>query len=380
MAAVPLEFRRSSEDGAARAARGSVSAIMNRLCHRGLLGCLLLLSACGGRGAEVQPPGQAVLSLLLVGDTGRRADADPKGVRLAVGRALAREDQRLPATRLLLLGDNFYPQGLLADELVPRVRENLVRPFCHFLRLDGPRSTEVADACSVPAGQRHPIPIEALLGNHDHEAPDSGALQRTAVPSFLPGWRIPPGPVHLAELGHGVSLLLLDSQSLYAHPAERLPALAGALRAATGRFRIVVAHHPPADLDPDGNDAAWMDRATARVREALARVGAPVQLWVSGHEHNLQLLAGGADEPRVIAVAGSGSDPRHVRTRRPRIFASDAPGFARVDLVETRGSVEAGRAPELVVTLFEADVRTGVPRARASVRIGPDGSLLGVAP
>jgi len=349
-------------------------------CHRPLLVCLLLLSACGGHGAEVRPPERAILSLLLVGDTGRPAEADQRGVRLAVGEAMAREDRRLPVARLLLLGDNFYPHGLLAGELVPRVRENLVRPFCHFLHLDGPRSSEVADACTVPVAQRHPIPVAALLGNHDHDAPDSGALQRTAVADFLPGWRIPRGWAHLAELGHDVSLVLIDSQKLYEQPAQRMAALTGALRAATGRFRIVVAHHPPADLDPDGNDAAWMDRATARVREALARTGAPVQLWVSGHEHNLQLLAGGVNEPRVIAVAGSGSDPRHVRTRRPLIFGSDAPGFARVDLVEAPAGLEYDGARELVVTLFEVEPRTGAPRARASLRIGPDGILRGGTP
>jgi len=62
-------------------------------------------------------------SLLALGDTGTERGwlrlLDPG---LAVADALAREDSASPVDGILLLGDNFYPDGLLKRELALRVR------------------------------------------------------------------------------------------------------------------------------------------------------------------------------------------------------------------------------------------------------------------
>ena len=74
-------------------------------------------------------------SLLAVGDTGDRWGPLPwlfEG-QLAVGTAMRREHARAPVDALMLLGDNFYPDGLLATELVPRIVENVARPYCAFI-------------------------------------------------------------------------------------------------------------------------------------------------------------------------------------------------------------------------------------------------------
>ncbi len=353
--------------------RAAQSLLLTHLVLPGLLLALSLLVGCADRRDGVVPPAQTSQSLLLVGDTGQPASNDRQGIRLRVGAGMAAEDRRLPVSRIVLLGDNFYPTGLLESEYQARVAENVVAPFCHFVRLAPDAPAELGAACDVPAAERHPVPIDAVLGNHDYLAPDAGALQRDAMPGVLPDWRVPPGMIHLEELEGGLSVVYVDSHKLFHKPDERMPFLVRALRATRGRFRMIVSHHPPATLDPEGSDAAWMDAGTAGVRDALARAGEPVHLWVSGHEHNLQLIAGGRHEPTVIAVAGAGSDPRKPRTRRPVVFGAQAPGFARVDL---SGS---GEARALVVTLFEVDAE-GKPVGRAQARIAQNGSLLGTTP
>jgi hypothetical protein len=88
---------------------------------------LLLAGALGCGAAEADPPRRAALSLLAVGDTGKPVAAlralDPGH---AVADAMAGEDARDPVDAIVLLGDNFYPDGLEENELKDRLRENLV--------------------------------------------------------------------------------------------------------------------------------------------------------------------------------------------------------------------------------------------------------------
>jgi len=135
----------------------------------------------------------ASLSFLAVGDTGKRHRivARLSEGQIAVADAMALEDRHHPVDALVLLGDNFYMRGLESHELVPRLRENLVLPYCRFLDLSGPRSPEVSSSCHVPESGRHVIPIHAVLGNHDLAAEESPRLQREVVPEFVVNWSMP---------------------------------------------------------------------------------------------------------------------------------------------------------------------------------------------
>ena len=307
------------------------------------LALLVLAGACGP--AAHPPEGRPLVSLLAVGDTGSEPLRLRVGDRqLAVGEALAAEDRRAPAAALLLLGDNFYPEGLLGGELVARVRRNVVRPYCRFADLSGPRSAAVADSCDVPASLRRPeVPIYAILGNHDYNRPESPGLQREAVPRFVANWRVPAGRAETVELGHGVSLVLFDSMALYGSGAGG-DDLRRALRSARGPWRILAGHHPVAAFDGD--------RLETRYREAVARAIAeeerPVHVFLAGHEHNLQIVELEPPLPRLLAVAGSGSDVRPSQRQPPgHRFGADAHGFARVDLVLRDGE------ERLAVSLFQ---------------------------
>src|SRR5262245_59605357 len=86
------------------------------------LGAALATAACGEptaiRGA-VDPSSRSRLSLFALGDVGvipaswiRRWQT-----QMRVARVLESEQHRRPADAMLLLGDNFYPDGLLEKEL-----------------------------------------------------------------------------------------------------------------------------------------------------------------------------------------------------------------------------------------------------------------------
>ncbi|MEE9609326.1 MAG: metallophosphoesterase [Myxococcota bacterium] len=301
------------------------------------------------------PPGSVMTSLLAVGDTGARPE-DPSDYPnlLAVGAALAAHHAERPAQALLLLGDNFYDEGLRRDELVSRVRANLVRPFCAFVALHGPRSPEVADACETAGADRPAVAIYALLGNHDHARPASPGLQRSAVPRFVSNWRLSPALAHVYELDGGVSLIALDSERL-ARGEDGGP-LVEALRSARGPWRVLAAHRPMFALGARG-DASRQEAYMRRVHEAIAESGVRVHLALAGHEHNLQVLAAEPPAPALHVVAGGGSDVRRIRAETPqRLAGSEALGYARIDLVaaggEARLFASLYRVPDLPLRLL----------------------------
>jgi len=287
-------------------------------------------------------PAGSRFALLAVGDAGHRPKASPwLTPQRAVGDALAATHREAPVDLLVFLGDNFYPDGLEAEELEPRIAANLVAPYCAFLDLRAPLSPRVAPSCPLAPEERRPVPVRAVLGNHDWRAPESPDLQQDAVPRYLANWRLRRGGAWVEDHAAGVSVVYFDST--HERTREGLRALRDALAAARGPWRVVAAHHP-IDLSPKGT----------AVREALAAAGVPVHLWLAGHEHNLQLGEPGAPGPALQVVAGAGSHPTGLKYDLPgrRVYRKSL-GYARVDLVGDadaraggRGAARGGKADE----------------------------------
>lgn len=309
--------------------------------------------ACGA--PEPVAPAGARLSLLAVGDTGKPLDLlqglDPGR---AVAAAMAGEDLRRPVDGIVLLGDNFYPDGLDEDEVKDRLRDNLVGQFCHFVALTPRGEGSLRKACPASLA-RHPVPIFAVLGNHDYGERESPELQRKLVPEYVASWDMPAGDAEVRELEGGLSLILVDSNRLVRGEGER--ELLRALRRSRGPWRVVAAHHPL--LDAGNADGTRFQR---RIEQLIETADVTLHLWLAGHEHNLQALAGGAPAPPLQVVAGSGSDVREIaRTRATRLFASASLGFARLDL-------ETGPEPRLVATLLEVPSPPRRAQARVAAR------------
>lgn len=326
-----------------------------------VLAASLVAAAC----TASPPEGRVRASLLVFGDAGAPSE-DPGDYAqlLRVARAVAAEDRERPADALLALGDNFYPRGLVEAELAHRVRATLAAPWCRFVAPGGARAAELAPDCALPEHERHPIPIHALLGNHDLASPESPALQRDAIPLFIPNWRLAARPAEVREAGPGMSLVLLDSEVVLEGGDTR--PVSEALRAAPGPWRVAAAHRPIFGLGASRHeDPAQVAAYAERMRAAVAAAGVPVHVFLAGHEHSLQLLLGATPDPALHVIAGSASDTGEPRSDDPRRVAGVvAPGFARLDLVQGERSEDAARRgkagplqdPEsttrLVVTLY----------------------------
>jgi hypothetical protein len=325
------------------------------------------------------PPREEIeLSILALGDTGRRPRFGPYFNRQrTVAKGLETEHRRHPADALVFMGDNFYWDGLESHELALRVRQNVAGPYCRFVDAAAPRREEIDAACSLPEDERHPVPMYAVLGNHDHNHPESPGLQRQALPEFVPNWHVPDGPAQAIDLPQGLSLVLADSTVLgmeaAAEPEEAAAAkaLLEAVRKSRGPWRVLVTHHPVAwARDPEGHPHTYREQMLRVIEQA----GVDVQLVLSGHEHNLQVIEMSPPGPPLQVVAGSGSKVRELKTSNPAaLFARAEPGFARLDLV---GS---GTEQRLVVSLFATSHRpplpAGGPRLLARFAIASDGSV-----
>lgn len=315
-------------------------ASLTRIEKRLRIAAVLCTLATGcGEGPDTRA---SVFSLLAVGDAGAPPSDDVDYPRmLAVTGAMADEDEEHPATAVLLLGDNFYPAGLKSSELVARVRANLVRPFCRFVATDGARYGEVAFSCSHP---KRRLPIFALLGNHDYQAPESPRLQRSVVPEFVSNWQMPAGLAQGHEFAGGVSLILFDAEAVVG--GADLAPLVSVLRDSAGPWRILAGHRPMATSGSPSPSAEFADYR-ASVRRAITEAGVRVQLFVSGHEHRLAILEMSAPDPGLHLISGAGSNRRKNRAANPGVREDfEALGFARIDRVGT------GTEARLSVSLY----------------------------
>lgn len=304
---------------------------------------IIAWAACGEHEPPLaQDPAAPRVSLFATGDTGRRHRplASWFEGQLAVAHAMAEEDRRSPVDALVLLGDNFYPHGLVRGEVVERVRENLALPYCRFVELAGPRSREVASHCPAEVASRNVVPLIAVPGNHDLESPESLDLQCHAVPEFISNWNMLCDFVATFELDGGLSVIVYDSA--HAGWEQHADRLAEAIGNAKGPWRILMSHHP---LGVDREDRP----APAKVvPEAIRAAGVAVHAHLAGHNHNLQVFADGAQVPPLRIVVGSGARARPPITapHPDRDYGEARLGFARVDVVDDDAH------PQLRVSLF----------------------------
>jgi Calcineurin-like phosphoesterase len=292
------------------------------------------------------PVAQPAASLLAVGDTGEPWGPLPllfEG-QLAVGAAMQREHERAPVDALVLLGDNFYPDGLLAHELIPRIVENVARPYCAFIEPSAELARHWRGDCSPV---RRPAPrLFVVLGNHDLMTPGSLELQRNEVPRFVLNWEVPAeASPAVRELPGGLSLIFLDTEWPWASPD--VDALAAALETARGPWRVVVGHRPPIAGHP---------QLSKMVERAAHQSGRIVHAYLSGHVHGLAAIRGAGDAPTLTVIAGSGSEVDLQSAPEYRIDDADVVaevlGFVRLDAFPETGPA---RTPaHLRITLLEA--------------------------
>ncbi len=342
-------------------------------------GCALLgvppVSGCHGGEDELPPAASrpALARFVVMGDFGDVENGSNEEVALAMRDYF--QHQSLPVDRVFELGDNFYPNGLVGvdgdcDEedvqLIAAQARSVVTPF-EFIRDRG-------------------LTLTLVPGNHDHSCGDVGLdnqhnLDRWLQPMHRWGvqWDLRQGEPQPLVLNRQVQIIFLDSGRMISDgefrdaSAERLRQL---LSRGPYRRRIIAAHHPLytsgthngawwegtlkrvgallvlplhglAALGVPGFDWLTQDAHSVRyvayrraVERAIADSGARVDLFMAGHDHNLQLIDRSAARQPAVLVAGSVANCSPVYAAPDTLFAAAKNGFAVVSAFEDHMEAE----------------------------------------
>jgi len=340
----------------------------------------LASAACAGSPPASAPvpeisPHQIATRIYLMGDAGApRAGGEP--VLQALSRELAL--QRVE-TVVVFLGDNVYPKGLPEPEDPQRAdAERSLRAQLQVVERAGVKGYFVLGnhdwdrfgKGGWEAALRQERYVDSVGQGYATLQPGGGC----------------PGP-SIVDIGTRVRLLLLDTQ-WWLHGAakpmdptsscptdseqEVVDSLRSALQNAGARMTLVAAHHPLSSGGPHGGYFGWEDhifplrlvvpwlwlplpfvgslypsarqhglssqdmssRAYQRLITAfrLAFSGRPPDLYAAGHEHNLEVIAGGPVPLQLVSGGGIYQHTDRAANIRGTLYAKEASGFARLDV------------------------------------------------
>jgi tartrate-resistant acid phosphatase type 5 len=254
------------------------------------------------------------ISFFAVGDTGYGGR-----VLAGVAEAMERSARERPVALALLLGDNFYPAGVRTTD-DERWRTVFEEPF------------------GSPALA---VPFHAVLGNHDHRGLVDAEIAYTGKSER---WRMPARWYTFTRTGEGgltAQFFALDTEPIeegWAEAPGEIAWLETELARSSARWKIVIGHHPALSHGRHGGT----EEIVRGIVPLFERFG--VDLYVTGHDHDLQLLDSGRGWLQL--VSGAGSSTRDTRWSDDTLFAAASPGYARVDLGKSATWIEIATAAE----------------------------------
>ncbi len=229
---------------------------------KGLLPALVFLTAVAGWGAEVPLPIHgASLRIAVVGDIGDGTDR--------IAPAIARVHAAAPLDGIVITGDNFYPCGVQSS--------------------NDPKWATIAPLRRVGP------PLFPVLGNHDYCGNVNAQIGSSR-------WMFPAKEYALRSRVADFAMLDTTPYALgSSRTAEK--SLVSLLHASTATWRIVVGHHVVVA-------SGWHGYARRAERKRMQRLlpfmrREHVDLYICGHDHHLELLAG---RP-LLLISGAGSEP-----------------------------------------------------------------------
>ena len=338
------------------------------------VGCVLVLAALVASCSHTSPYFRSELSepafrvaegqnqirsrIILVGDAGEM-DASVLGT-------LTSWASQIPgATIVAFLGDNMYPEGMTA-RYRPQADQRIL-PQIDAATGAGARALFVPGNHDWADGSGEGYEAIRAQARYvdDHLSYSDGFLPRDGCP----------GPVAVDRLD-GVRVVALDTQ-WWLHEEEKpttgcpqsnpdsvVAAMSQLLD--TDRHVVIVAHHPLFGYGRHAGFSDWKDHLFIPVVGSLIALSrklplrdqdynaAPYQrmveaftsalssrertdellVWAAGHEHNLQVLEGDADDGvDYVLISGSGAKTTPVNHGDETLFAHSRPGFMVLDVM-----------------------------------------------
>lgn len=267
----------------------------------------------------------SAVHFLVIGDWGQHGSAPQRKVADAMAEAAA----QLGISFVISTGDNFYPAGVsgVADSQWIYSFEN------------------VYDAPSLQCKWM------AVLGNHDYSLNPQAQVDYTFESDrwFMPARYY---DTSIAIGNDSILFVFLDTEPIEKQlrriPADNIKYFPGyvgqqltwlkdVLSSSKAKWKIVTGHHP---LHTGGSR-----RHNSRVKK-LRKLLQPilysnhVDLYLSGHEHHLELLKP-KKGPTHYVISGAGSETRHVGgLKRYRRFAARKIGFVSISISSQTGMIQ----------------------------------------
>jgi tartrate-resistant acid phosphatase type 5 len=295
---------------------------------------LALIGQLVKAGSPDAQPTEPQVNLLAMGDWGLNS---PNQRAVAERLAQYAHDQRPPIDAMLLAGDNFYIRlSSTKDPLWQTLFEQMY------------------DA------ERLNFPFYAAFGNHDYREQETDIELAYARENPKSRWRMPARYYRL-DFPSGVekplvSALMLDSNRDFMSPVEWQQQLAW-IRAELAKPRptwlIACAHHPLFS-NGDHGDIGPLQKDWGTMFDQ-----AKLDLFIAGHDHDLQHLELPGHAPSFLLVGGGGATTRPMRVDRRGPFSTSGYGFAHVNFTPQRLTARIVRVDGQVVHEFTRDAGSG---------------------
>ena len=286
---------------------------------------------------------EALVSFVAFGDWGVRDEHRPAEV--AVRDAVKAVAKLKKLDLVILLGDNFYKQGIKAPD------DAMV----------GARFERIYTAADFP------MPFLVTLGNHDYR----GNVQAEVdIGKRDPRWRLEFPPKVAAFGGRAdrplVDFFNVDTERLCkkkAYRDEDIPKLAAALKASKARWKIAYGHRPLFSDGAHGDNQTTIDALQSLFDDEK------VNLYLSGHDHHMQVIqdrAGTGDDKTLYCIAGSGGEvSKKGKPGKGSLFMRQENGFMLIELAKETARVSYWNIH--AERIFEADIGRRSPSRSAMV-------------
>lgn len=269
-----------------------------------------------GVAPEVNDPTK-VLSIFLIGDAGmdshRRQSVIESMRRLAV---TARPDC------VLMAGDNFYGDGVHS--------------------VDDPRFQ--SDFEQVYSREEFDCPFYVCLGNHDYNGNTDAQVEYAARSRR---WKMPANYYAFRQSAGraSVDFFVIDTMPICMgedSAGAQIAWLERQLAASDARWKVVMGHHPAISGGVHGSSA----EIGSSVAPLFEKYG--VNLYLSGHDHDLQVNDSGQGWLQV--VSGAGSKLRSTWWTDKTLYANSTPGFCWLLFSEEEAAISIYSADERLFT------------------------------
>lgn len=212
---------------------------------------------------------------------------------------------------IISVGDNFYPGGVNSTD-------------------DKQWKTKFED---MYTGDALAIPWYVALGNHDYLLNVDAQIE---YHSINPRWNMPARYYTFEKNFSGVTVefFVLDTDALKnGDPTEQVAWFKKALAGSKAHWKIVIGHHPIRSYGSHGEERVMVKS----IKPLLDQYG--VQVFLCGHEHDLQCIKNPADKFTCV-VSGGGGGSRNTSYGDHTLFAATNGGFCAAIITKDKFHIQ----------------------------------------